>query len=107
MARHPLSKTTTETLRILGTSIRTARLRRRWSVQQLAQRVGVSHPTIVKVERGDPSVAIGTALEAANLLSVPLYGDAENRERYGAQKRAELALLPSAGRPRRHVDDDF
>lgn len=106
MARHSLSKSTTEALRILGTSVRAARLRRGWSVQQLAERVGVSHPTIVKVERGDPGVALGTAFEAATLLGVPLYGDLESRDRFSAQKRIELSLLPSSGRSRR-IDDDF
>jgi len=107
MDRLPLSRTTTEALRILGDSIRVARLRRGWSVRQLAERIGVSHPTVLKVERGDPTVAIGTALEAAGLLGIALFGDADARERYGAHKRTELALLPAAGRNRSVVDDDF
>ncbi|HTO00686.1 MAG TPA: helix-turn-helix transcriptional regulator [Microthrixaceae bacterium] len=107
MARHSLSKVTTETLRILGDSIRVARLSRGWSIEQLAERIGVSHPTVVKVERGDPGVGVGTVFEAATLLGIVLYGDEESRSRYGAHQRSELALLPSAGRRRRVVDDDF
>jgi len=107
MARHPVSRATVETLQILGASIRAARLSRGWSVEQLAQRIGVSHPTVTKVERGDPGVAIGTAFEAATVLGLELYSDAETRSRYGAQKQRELALLPSAARRQRVIDDDF
>ncbi|MGD9704737.1 MAG: helix-turn-helix transcriptional regulator [Acidimicrobiia bacterium] len=103
-----VSPLTKEALGILAVGIRAARLRRGWTVRELAERVGVSQPTIIKVERGDPTVAIGTMLEAAVLVGVPLFAvDAEARERYGAHKRAELALLPAAARPRRRVDDDF
>ncbi len=62
----------------------------------------------MKIERGDPSVALGTALEAAHLVGVALFDDDRTtRERYGALKRAELRLLPQAARPRRVIDDDF
>ena len=103
-----ISPLTKEALGILATVIRTARLRRGWTVRELAERVGVSQPTMIKVERGDPTVAVGTMLEAATLVGVPLFDvDADNRDRYGAHKRAELALLPAAARPRRRIDDDF
>ena len=102
------SPLTNEALSILATAIRTARLRRVWTIRELAERVGVSQPTIIKVERGDPTVAAGTMLEAATLVGVPLFDvDADDRGRYGAHKRAELALLPAAARPRRRIDDDF
>ena len=68
----------------------------------------MSAPTLIKVERGDPGVAIGTVLEAAKLVGVPLFDEHPDvRERYNAQKRSDLALLPAAARPRRQVDDDF
>jgi transcriptional regulator with XRE-family HTH domain len=98
-----------EALQLLGASVRAGRIRRGWTVVELAERVGVSHPTITKVERGDPTVAIGTALEAATLVGVPLFDpDADDRARQLAHLRTELALLPAAARrPRREVDDDF
>jgi len=103
-----VSPLTREALDILAAGIRAARLRRGWTLRHLAERVGVSEPTIIKVERGDPTVAVGTMLEAAVLVGVPLFDlDAQARERYGAHKRAELALLPATVRPRRRIDDDF
>jgi transcriptional regulator with XRE-family HTH domain len=108
MARPTLSPQTREAIRILATSIRAARLRRGWTEAELAERVGVSRPTIVNLEAGRPGVAVGTVLEAATLVGVPLFADdTERRIAYGALKRAELALLPEAARPQRAVDDDF
>ncbi len=103
-----LSPASREALEVLGWAVRAGRLQRRWTVAELAERVGVSRPTIAKVERGDPSVAIGTYFEAATLVGVPLFADDDARNRYAAHKRTELALLPaSARRPRQVVDDDF
>lgn len=108
MARVTLSPQTREAIRILAASIRAARLRRGWTEADLAERVGVSRPTIVNVEAGHSGVAIGTVLEAATLVGVPLFtDDAERRAAYGALKSTELALLPERARPRRAVNDDF
>lgn len=104
----PVSSATAEVLAILAAAIRSGRIQRGMTVRDLAERVGVSAPTLIKVERGDPGVAIGTVLEAANLVGVPLFDERPDvRARYNLQKRSELALLPAAARPRRRVDDDF
>jgi transcriptional regulator with XRE-family HTH domain len=109
MNRSTMSPTTTEALQLLGASIKAHRLRRRWSIEELARRVGVSHPTIIKVERADPTVAIGTVLEAATLVGVPLFdADPLVRERHHDRLEAELKLLPKAARrPVAKADDDF
>jgi transcriptional regulator with XRE-family HTH domain len=104
----PVSPATQEVLSILCNAIRAGRIGRGMTVRELAERVGVSAPTVIKVERGEPGVAIGTVLEAAKLVGVPLFDEhSDVRRLYGAQKRAELALLPAAARPRRRVNDDF
>lgn len=90
---------------IRGESIRAGRLRRGWSVESLAERVGVSAPTITKMEQGCPSVAIGTVFEAARLVGVDLYGG--HQELAGKVVRNELALLPQRGRTRRRARNDF
>lgn len=46
-------------LRKLGADIRDARRRRRISTTLMAERAGISRPTLRKVEEGDPSVSLG------------------------------------------------
>ena len=46
----------------LGERMRLARLRRRLTAVVVAERANISRPTLAKVERGDPSVTLGTYL---------------------------------------------
>ena len=91
----PRSRATHSALRLLGSRIRLARRERGWRIEELAQRVGVSHVTIRKVEQGAPSVAIGTVFEAAVLVGVPLFHEDLDRLRIEASRVTDrLALLP-------------
>lgn len=102
-----LSPSTSEAIQMLATAIRAARIRRGWTVHQLAERIGVSAPTVTAVEACRPGVAIGTVFEAAAIVGVPLFSDSDaERAAHSSRLRAELALLPSAARSRQ-VDDDF
>ncbi len=96
-----------EAAHLLGKRVRLERRRRRWTVVELAERVGVSPVTIRKVESGDLTVALGTAFEAAALVGVPLF-HAEPARRALESERVdrELAVLPASVR-RTSVDDDF
>jgi len=88
--------------------VREARLQRRWTVEELAERVGVNHTTVRKVERGDLTVGLGPAFEAAALLGVPLFSsDDERRSIEVARLQDRLALLPQRARRPVIVDDDF
>lgn len=109
MSRVTMSRNTMEALRILGDSIRVARIKRGWSATELADRLGVSRATVISVEKAQPGVAVGTVLEAASLVGVPLFSsDPGHLASFAALKSAELALLPAAGRARRgEIDDDF
>lgn len=49
-------------LQIEGEQIRLARLRRDLSIAQIAERASCSEVTVIKVERGAPTVAMGTYL---------------------------------------------
>ncbi|MBA2317861.1 MAG: helix-turn-helix transcriptional regulator [Euzebyales bacterium] len=51
-----------------------ARRERRWTVAALAERAGISPVTLRKVEKGDPTVALGAAFEVATLLGIHLFG---------------------------------
>ncbi|MEY4757234.1 MAG: hypothetical protein RJA34_2132 [Pseudomonadota bacterium] len=60
----------TRLLRALGTRLREARLRRRFTVIQVAERSAVSRPTLNKVEQGDASVTLGTYLRVLTVLGL-------------------------------------
>jgi len=55
-------------LEALGANIKTARLKRRISVKGFAERVGVSESTIMRLEKGDDGVSIGTLAMACLVL---------------------------------------
>lgn len=46
-------------LKQVGTNLRYARLRRRYTAETVAERAGITRKTLSRVERGDASVAIG------------------------------------------------
>lgn len=54
----------------LGEHLRLARLRRRLGTELLAERAGISRATLHKIERGDPSVAMGNYFAVANALGM-------------------------------------
>ncbi len=54
----------------LGLRLREARLRRRFTVTQVAQRASVSRPTLNKVEQGDATVTMGTYLRVLVVLGL-------------------------------------
>jgi transcriptional regulator with XRE-family HTH domain len=57
-------------LRELGERLRQARLRRRFTVTQVAERAPVSRPTINKVEHGNAAVTLGTYLHVLVVLGL-------------------------------------
>ncbi|WP_107988642.1 helix-turn-helix domain-containing protein [Breoghania corrubedonensis] len=52
----------------LGANIKTARLKRRISVKDFAERASVSERTIIRLEKGDDGVSIGTLAMACLVL---------------------------------------
>lgn len=102
------SPATREAAGLLGARIRLARRERRWTLRELADRVGVTHVTMRKVERGDPSVGMGVAFEAATVTGVQLFHEDPSRRALEAGRVEDrLALLPKQIRKPRIVDDDF
>ncbi len=47
-----------------GERVRIARMRRRWSQAELAERMGVERRTVSRLERGSPGVSTGALLTA-------------------------------------------
>lgn len=102
------SPPTVEATELLGARIRLARRERRWTLQELADRVGVTAVTMRKVERGDPTVRLGVAFEAAILVGVPLFHQDRSRLSLEAARVDDrLAVLPRLVRKPAQVDDDF
>jgi len=99
-----VSLATQDTLKVFGDTIRAARLQRNMTISELAERLGVSHVTVRKVERGDPTVAIGTMFEAAHILRVPLYDDLDHVR---DTTRSTLTLLRKRARTPARPSNDF
>jgi transcriptional regulator with XRE-family HTH domain len=57
-----------QALRSLGENLAIARLRRRESQREWAGRLGCSVPTLIRIERGDPSVGAGLYATALWLI---------------------------------------
>lgn len=53
-----------------GENIKLARLRRKLSAAQVAERANISRSTLWSVEKGSPSVAIGTYLQVLFVLGL-------------------------------------
>lgn len=59
----------------MGTQIKYARLRRKLSADLVAERAGISRMTLISIEKGAPSVAIGcyaAVLHALNYMDIDL-----------------------------------
>jgi transcriptional regulator with XRE-family HTH domain len=54
----------------LGQRLKDARLRRRFSMETVCARADISRPTLYKVEKGDPTVAIGIYVNVLRVLSL-------------------------------------
>ena len=53
-----------------GENIKLARLRRKLTAEQVAERAGISRRTLVSVEQGSPGVAMGTYLQVLFVLGL-------------------------------------
>lgn len=106
--RRALSPIALEATKLLGASVRLGRRQRQWTVAELAERVGVTEATMLRVEHGDPGVRLGIAFEAAALVGVPLFDEDRSRRALEAGRIEDrLALLPERVRQPRDFDDDF
>jgi len=57
-------------LKVLGEQIQLARLRRKFSAEQVSERAGISRKTVYNIEQGIPSVAIGSYLQVLFVLGL-------------------------------------
>ncbi len=108
-ASRPYSRYTKEATSLMGQLIRSARIERKLTVAELAERAAVSRGLVQRIEQGDPGCAVGAVFEVASLLGIKLFDSDQPRlSANSAIARQTLTLLPKAARDsRRPVKDDF
>jgi transcriptional regulator with XRE-family HTH domain len=89
---------TSQLLIVVGSRIREERLRRRWTLRDLAGNAGVSAPAVHAVENGRGSFELVVALASALGLSVELaLVDRKRRDRLAQANRAEDSVHAAMG----------
>jgi transcriptional regulator with XRE-family HTH domain len=98
-----------EAVTVLGQLIRIARIERKLSVAELADRAGISRDMMRRIEHGDPRCGIGAVFEVAAIVGVSLF-EADRTALTGRllEQEEKLRLLPKAiHKTRTAVKDDF
>jgi transcriptional regulator with XRE-family HTH domain len=83
-------------LTLLGTELKRSRLEQNLTLRDLAERIGVTQPTLIAAEAGSPNVKIGTYFEAAVILNIPLMGTLRE---IGDRTEANRAVIKLSPRP--------
>ncbi|RLA59990.1 MAG: transcriptional regulator [Epsilonproteobacteria bacterium] len=60
MTKNSLFPKAKRILETFGENIKLARLRRKLSMEQIAERAGISRSTLIKIEQGDSGVSMGS-----------------------------------------------
>ena len=103
------SRYSEDAMALLGGLIRTARIERKMTVKEVAERAAISRGLLQRIEKGDPKCAIGSVFEVATILGVPLFNSDHKTVRIHRGYVEEiLTLLPrSVRKPLQAVKDDF
>lgn len=83
----------------LGDNIKVARLKRRISLQDFADRIGVSKRTVSRLEKGDDGVSIGTLAMACLVL-----GELERVETFLDAGSDDLGLMLAKDQLPKRID---
>jgi transcriptional regulator with XRE-family HTH domain len=108
-AARAYSRYSREAATLFGMLIQEARIARKWTVAEVAERAGMSRGLVHRIESGDMGCSIGAVFEVAAIVGVRLF-DAEPGaiNRHLTTSRETLALLPkSVRRSQPVVKDDF
>jgi len=92
---HPSAR---RAIQALGERLRAARLRRKMTQALMAERVGVSIPTLKKLEGGDPTTSLATMVRILTVL-----GLAGDLDKIGAEDKLGRELQDSELAPPRAV----
>ncbi len=97
---------TSRLLAQLGTNLKQARLRRRYSAEIVAERSGITRKTLQRVEQGDAAVAIGIYVRVLQALGLIEDLAAVARDDELGRKLQDLALPARKRAPRRANSDE-
>jgi len=100
---------TEEALTLLAGLIRTARLERKMTTQEVAERSGISRSMLQRIEKADKKCEIGAVLEVATIVGVKLFDpESSSLSTHIKHTQEKLSLLPKKARKAIKVaDDDF
>ncbi|MHB1514340.1 MAG: helix-turn-helix domain-containing protein [Acidiferrobacteraceae bacterium] len=97
-----------ERVTLLGQRIRVARIRRGWSVRDLARKAGVNRNTLTALELGKPGTSIGVCLTVLWVLGLEKSLDAvadPDTDVHG--KALEASRRPTRAGKRRKTRNDY
>ena len=97
----PLLPRLARVLRALGDRVRQARLRRAYPAETVAQRAGITRMTLMRVERGDPAVALGLYARVLQALGLEADLDQIATDDELGRKLQDAELGERARAPRR------
>jgi transcriptional regulator with XRE-family HTH domain len=100
----PFTPTSKKVMKKLGEHIKLARLRRRLSAEQVAERAGISRATLWQIEKGTPGVAMGSYCQVLFVLGLEkdLIQVASDDEL--GRKLQDAALIVKERAPKRNKD---
>lgn len=84
-----------------GEDLRLARLRRQLGAEIVAERAGISRATLVKIEAGDPSVAMGSYFQVLRVLGLEQGVGTLAADDEMGRKMQDLELRPRRRAPKR------
>ncbi len=90
-------------LKELGENIRIARLRRRFSAALVAERAGMSRPTLRAIERGVPTVTLGAIASVLHCLGLEKDIAAIGRDDVLGRKLSDAKLPVKSRAPKRKL----
>ena len=94
---------------LLGGLIRAARIKRKFTAQEVADRAGISRGLLQRIEKGNLKCEIGAVFEVAAIVGVRLFdADQSTLTKHLSRTEEELELLPKSVRKKtKAVRDDF
>ncbi len=97
-----------KTASILGENIKLARLRRKYSTVQVAERANISRPTLVSIENGNPNVSLGAYIKVLFVLGLEkdLLNIAKDDELGRRLQDAKLAIKKRAPKIKKNISSD-